>query len=44
MIAGAVSVDNDNPLMTHLLVANGVDPLSIPSSIPSRVHIVKQQV
>ena len=43
-LPGAVCVETDNPLMTHLLVANGVDPLSIPSCVPSRVHIVRQQV
>ena len=37
-------MDINNPELTHLLVANGVDPVSIPSSVPSRVHIVKQQV
>lgn len=30
--------------MTHVVVANGVEAMNIPLTIPSRVHIVKQQV
>lgn len=34
---------NDDEL-THVVVANGVDTTNIPISLPSRTHIVKQQV
>jgi hypothetical protein len=35
------SIDDDD--LTHVVLANGVDPSQLPSSIPSRTHIVKQQ-
>ena len=30
--------------LTHLVIANGVDTSSLPTNVPSRTHIVKQQV
>ena len=30
--------------LTHLVIANGVDGNNVPTGIPSRTHIVKQQV
>ena len=43
-ISGGINAELDDPEMTHLLVANGVDSMAIPLTIPSRIHIVKQQV
>lgn len=36
--------DIDSDEVTHVVVANGVEAMNIPPTIPSRVHIVKQQV
>ena len=30
--------------LTHLVIANGMDTSSLPTNVPSRTHIVKQQV
>ena len=30
--------------LTHLVIANGVDGNNVPTGVPSRTHIVKQQV
>ena len=30
--------------LTHLVIANGVDTSNVPTGVPSRTHIVKQQV
>ena len=43
-MSGGINAELDDPEMTHLLVANGVDSMAIPLTIPSRIHIVKQQV
>ena len=44
VIPGGINAELDDPEVTHLLVANGVDSMAIPLTIPSRIHIVKQQV
>ena len=44
LLLGGQNCEIDDDEMTHLVIANGVNPSDIPSHIPSRVHIVKQQV
>ena len=41
---GCVMCELNNDELTHIVVANGVDAVDIPLNVPSRTHIVKQQV
>lgn len=41
---GGQNCEIEDDELTHLVIANGVNPSDIANHIPSRVHMVKQQV